>query len=1323
MAETGIHMIRTCILIVLIWLVSTKFSYSVEPSWVGKRKFDGEPTGIIRDIQSRNNSLYIGAENGLFHVVGASSKRYSANNSPLGKGYITGLHLIEDRLYIAEYGNGLFVFSVTDKSFKKVPIPEPHDKKVWAVNRVGGNLIVSTITEVLIVSEEDEAKPIIINKLQDGSELRGIYSIAEYQNEILVAESNHLIYLDRAGAEIKTLDRDTEFPELERITYVDVVGRDIYVGGVGGVYKVSDDVVTYYSIESSKSKLRDVESILIDDSSNLWVGAGGLYLLDKEDNKLKEITSGAPRFGYDQIRAVQSIHQLKNKEILIASTQLGLIELNQASLSLTYPHKSTFPFRKDIYSLTLLSGNNYLAKTVDEWLVLDAESGQLTALSNSGFDNEPLHRKENMIFSSETCEEYRIQTDKLISVQKVSAPSDFCQHIKPISYIKDSKQYLYYETPSHAGFVTLEENEIKYDANAPKSIRFLIGGENQPVIMMDNKGTLFIQEQKGVWVKQELSELNDVYVYCLYSDKANNYLYLCTSGRGLKRYNIKTRELTDAFPAQSVPRFIRDGFLDPKGNHWLATNKGFVLVNENYQFEFERSDGIVDTDFNYGGILPMTESSFLMVGDQLSYIIETNKLIDYVESRREHLSSASILASQARFGRRKLIDVTLGQGEVNFERKPEEIAIEFASSDFAYSHLHHLEYRMLGLHEEWHYLPTNIGSVAYSGLGPGQFDFQVRVIDEKATVEQPITEFSFIIPTPWWQTWVAYIVYFCLFIFACWGGLILHRQRVAEKSQILAGIISQKQAALIESNRSITDLLQKKERMFNNLAHEIRTPLMMIVWPIMELRAQHLTKDVREKLNDVFVNASRLRSIIEQIRTVEKIDNINTQTDYTYNIDETIRFIIDALRPTAVKKQQALLLDCHIKQPVILITDSLESMLNPLIINALSYSQERAQIKVCAKFNENQLVISVSDNGPGMSMEQVDFLLSRFQQAANYRGRPDYGIGLNLVNQLAVANEGWVEINSEEDKGTVITLHLPLKVIDESESTPSDEESVTAQAAMQVAEAKLDYTSELPVVLIVDSSVDTCEYLVNALTDYFNCYDTQSGKKALELIPILQPNLVISEMALPGMNGIELTEKIRELPENSDLPVIVLTAQTDQEVRINALKAAVNDYLIKPVERQELVLRIENQLRLSKLAHSQQVGPKPEGEKSEYLKTILPKCNTERERAFILKFLNVIERNYPEETFNRSEAASQMAMSERQLNRTMAKLMPDNFTLFLKKYRLEKSLQMLENGHQITTIALEVGFGSATYYSRCFKQEYGCLPTQMKFEREYDTNS
>lgn len=1318
MAETGIRMTRTILLVVLIWITSIKTSFAVEPSWVGKRKFDGEPTGIIRDIVSEKNTLFLGAENGLFRVVGESSKRYSSSNSPLGKGYITDLYLDGDTLYIAEYGNGLFAYSLKNGKFREINLPQKYAPNVWAVYPIAQGLVVSTISQILIIPSSKHSQIIIKDKIKGGNKLSGMYSLSALKETIIIAESNHLLFLSGSGKELKVLDRESTFPKLSKITYVETIGEDIYVGGVGGVYKLEENITSFYPIIAKAEQLRDVESILVDSVGQFWVAAGGLYRLDEAENKLKELKLGAPRYQYDQIRAVQSIHQTSNQEILISSTQLGLIELNRASFSIAYPHETTFPYRKDIYSLSPIGQQKYLAQVADGWLLMDAETGKLSALSGGGFDNEPIVLYDNQLLSPETCQQYRYENKQLITTSVIKDSSGYCQHLKALSYIQDSIQYFYYETASHAGFVTIKNGAIAHDANSPKAARFVIGGQGKPVLMMDQSNTVFIQESPGVWIKQKIDGLKGVYIYCLYSDETGQFLYMCTSGRGLKRYNINSGELQDAFPSLDVPRFIRDGFVDTRGNHWLATNKGFVVANANYLFEFEQSDGIVDTDFNYGGILPISDSSFLMVGDQLSYIIDTRKLSEYVISRRDHQSSANILASTVRFGHEQLTDISVMPGRTVMSQQPEEILLEFASSDFAYSHLHQLEYRMKGLHNEWHQLPTNIGSVAYSGLGAGDFDFQVRVVDEKSSASQPVTQFSFFIPTPWWQATPAYIAYLCLFILLCWSLYRLNKRHLAAKSRFLAGMIRQKQSALIESNRSITEMLEKKERMFSNLAQELRTPLMMIVWPIVELRSQNLTATVREQLDVVFNNANRLRSIVEQLLIVEKIEHINHQSEYAYEVGETISFIIDAHRPAALSKQQVLSVNCNIKQKVNLIVDSLELMLDPLLTNALAYSQNGAHIKIDARIDESRLLISVCDNGSGMTIDEVDFLLGRFKQAANFKGKPDVGIGLNLANELAVANEGWLEILSQEGVGTTVTIHLPIRLNSPDSNSANDIIDVNKEELENVAEVKANYTTDLPVVLIVDNSVNNCEYLVGALSEHFNCYHTLNGQSALELISVLKPDVIISELKLPGMSGIALTEHIRNKADFSDLPVILLTAQTDQKARIDAFKATVNDYLIKPVERQELVLRIESQLKLVKLAHTQLNKGKGEEEKSDYLKAILPQCKTEKERVFILKLLNVVEKRYPDETFSRSGAASEMAMSERQLNRMMAKLMPDNFTLFLKKYRLEKSLPMLERGLQITQIALEVGFGSSTYYSRCFKQEYGCLPTQMSFEQE-----
>ncbi|GGF61986.1 hypothetical protein GCM10011338_12940 [Alteromonas lipolytica] len=748
----------------------------------------------------------------------------------------------------------------------------------------------------------------------------------------------------------------------------------------------------------------------------------------------------------------------------------------------------------------------------------------------------------------------------------------------------------------------------------------------------------------------------------------------------------------------------------------MATNKGLVLIDEGEIFEFDNSDGVIDIDFNYQGIFPLNRQKFILVGDQLSYLIDTHRVKAFVERRRNHQAQASIFKVRVlpEAGTEAMLSP---HGEIELKSSPEEIIFEFASADYLYSHLHKLEYRLMGFHEEWQSLPDNMGTVAYSGLDFGQFDFQVRVVDSKSKVTQPVSRYPFSIATPFWYTWQAYILYLVAVGLAIWLVILLIKRHLALKSLMLAEIIQQKQSALMESNRSITELLNKKERIFSNLAAEIKQPVMQIINPLAELRNDHLTSKMRQKLDAVYSHAGRLRVLMDQLTAVQRIEHISSQILQSYSVGKTLDYLVETLRPQAIQKQQILSYECQIKSRVLLVQDSLEAMVNNLLLNAITFTQPRGTIRVKASADADRMHIRVSDNGPGMSQEELEFVISRFAHGANHNGKSGIGIGLNLTNELVLANEGWLEIKSQKDSGTEVTLHLPLNTAVDATEAENGAESETI--IRQVADKRASYeTNELPVVLVIERSQEASEYLIDLVGQRYNCYALQSGAKALEIIPVLRPDIIISELNVPDMSGIAFTEKLREEAEFADLPVMILTATSDHTAKLDSFKATVNDYLIKPVEREELVSRIESNLTFSRLAHLRR-SDAPEQAHSEnvpaYVKTILPHCSNEKERKFVMKFLSIVEANYKDEHFSRSAAALRLAISERQLNRLLSKLLPDNFTMFLKKYRLEKSMPMLASGLQITQIALEVGFGSAAYYSRSFKQVYGCLPSEMSF--------
>ena len=1319
----------TWMIFVLIGLLTHGKCTAIESSWLGKGTFSDEPSGVIRSLVLEDDHIYVGAENGFIDIVGDSSLVFSRDNSILGDGYISNVTLAPNGdIWMTQYGTGIFIYSRYEKVLHKLDIPPKISKFAWSIAVNEKIAVVSLISQLLIYDIETKK----ISRVKGPGEDRNfnqLYSV-EFSEKygFVISDKDAVYFYDHVTKSFSGVSREVLFPQLKKITYIKLYEEEILVGGVGGVYrwKRVNNELDFIQLAYPKASSRDVDRALRDSDGTLWIAAGGLFQAKPGMTTFELVQIGQPRYSFEQIRTVGDIQETDSGRILVASSQLGLTSINPADMAMDYVHETDFPFRKDIYAIVPIGAGQYLAKTAESWRLFNGESGKLSSLSGGAFDTEPVPLESGLLLDPATCATYEYKNERLQLRAKLEDPNNYCPSIQPLSFKLNNHTYFYYQKSSHAGFITIHNNSLVSYANAPKNVKYVTVNSEDKIILLDNNNVIYESDTRGVWIKHESDSLQGIFVYCLYEDSRSKLLYLCTSGAGLKQFSLVSNTLSEAFPSSGIPRFIRDAHIDKDGNHWLATNKGLMLVNQDFAFVFDSSDGVIDTDFNYQGMLSVDEDKVLIVGDQLSYLIETPKMVKYVTGRRAHQSYAKVVDLQSRTARGKLVNLQSETLSVEFEDAPEELTFAFASSDFHYAHLQHLEYRLAGFHNEWSALPTNYGTITYSGLPYGQYQFEIRVADKKSVAQQPVTSFALTIAMPIWLTWQAICCYIVLALLCIAGIVYLAKRYADEKTRMLAEIIRQKQSSLREINASITELLNKKDKLVRNLVHELRTPVMLLMGPLLDLKQRATNKTEQETLDSLYQQTSRIRSIVEQLSEVERVESISQHQRIEYNLDKSIQYVIESLRSSATAKQQVLSFENRVKQPVLLVEDSLESIAHQLIENAIAYTQEGGFIKVLVTEAESQIHLAVTDNGIGLTPEELQILTERFSEGTNSRGKPHMGIGLNLVSELVLANDGWFEIHSEPSIGTTCTAHIPVERVTSEDTTCTDDQAdepiLTEPADLvleaSIAEPEAEYKAgNLPLILIIDSNSAAAEYLTGALSDAFRCYDVHSAKQALAMLPLLKPDIILSDLKIPGMNGIELTREIRLMADFADIPIVLLTAETDLAFKREGFQATVNDYLIKPVERQDLVLRLQNQLAISALAQPKHVPSSKALQEiqSDYVKSILPESPSEKDRAFLLKLLQVVENNYQNDSFSRRDAASALAVSERQLNRTMAKLMPDNFTQFLKRFRLEKSLPMLADGQSVIQIAMEVGFVSAGYFSRCFKTEYGCLPSQMEF--------
>ena len=545
--------------------------------------------------------------------------------------------------------------------------------------------------------------------------------------------------------------------------------------------------------------------------------------------------------------------------------------------------------------------------------------------------------------------------------------------------------------------------------------------------------------------------------------------------------------------------------------------------------------------------------------------------------------------------------------------------------------------------------------------------------------------------------------------------------------------ISQRQKArrnkaLLEKEKEVDRL---KSSFFANISHEFRTPLTLILGPIETMLDQTDDPDQKNHLHTIKKSAARLLRLINQILDLSKLESghLTLKTERG-NIVPVLRGVTGSFQSLADSKNINLTFQAdHEDISLYFDQNQVETILINLVSNAFKFTPHAGVITVKARQlitmqEEPELLeVSVSDSGAGISKEQVSHIFDRFYQAGHasdsYFGGT--GIGLALTKELVELHEGTISVQSEVGKGTTVTFTLPfaggptaevtgIKDAPQARVYPDYTTAIEEELALHIAGEDTEDPDETdiqkPILLLIEDNVDVRNYVRGILSPYYALIEAPNGeegiKKAIEYIP----DLVISDVMMPLKNGYEVCKFLKQEEKTAHIPVILLTAKASVNSRIEGLETEADLYLSKPFVPKELMLCIRNLIESRKKLrerYNKQVVLKP--------KDIAVNSVDEQ---FLEKLMRVVETNFEDEAFTVDQLGKEIGMSRSQLHRKLQALTNESSSQFIRSFRLQRAMELLRKKNaSIAEIAFKVGFGSPSYFNKCFLKHYGCTPSEV----------
>ncbi|MFI5157363.1 MAG: two-component regulator propeller domain-containing protein [Sphingobacteriales bacterium] len=798
----------------------------------------------------------------------------------------------------------------------------------------------------------------------------------------------------------------------------------------------------------------------------------------------------------------------------------------------------------------------------------------------------------------------------------------------------------------------------------------------------------------------------------------NNTMWLATSGAGLSmaignypidQLKFRTYTMKDGLPSD----YILNCNEDSKHNLWMSTQKGiseFVADRSHFK-NFDSYDGLPKNGFSESSCTKLS-NGHLVFGAVSGYVcfnpdsildhkIEANMALTGFMVNNENFiadgSSDAILTTDIN----KTNNITL-------QHNQNLIEIGYSMLDYKSSNKNIYAYRLKGFDMNWTIDNKNMRRATYSHLPPGKYLFEVKSLNNELYFHAPIKRLAITILPPVWETWWAYLIYACI-------GLLLIR--LIRRTAIT--MLKLKERIAVE--KQLTEL---KLSFFTNISHELRTPLTLILNPLEDLlRREKLSSRGIAHAQVIQKNAKRMVGFVNQLLDLRKLQNGKT----VLNISEIeiVSFINDigcCFFEIARKKNISLKIESNPEKLFAWIDgEKLEIVIYNLLANAFKFSGHDTIITVTIDQDiaNSRFNIRVSDEGPGVPVDKLNDIFELYYEGDVLTENPmnGTGIGLALAKEIVELHFGSIKAVNNSLAGLTmeLCLHLGKDYLKDTTSNFA-EYAKSAKNENCLFEEKIDepffnntiHDSSLPLVLLVEDNHDLRNFIAIQLRDYYRVEEADNGQIGWDKALKLQPDLVISDIMMPKMDGIQLLNKLKNEAETSHIPVVLLSAQSAIESQIQGLKYGADYYITKPFNIDLILALTENLLKQRKQLFKKLIA-------GNCIIDLNPSqiIITSKDEELLKNIIKIVENGMVDTDFNIESVAESIGMSRSAFYRKIKGLTNLTPVEFIREMRLKRGLQFLDAGESdIAQIAYAIGFSDPKYFSNCFKKYYEVSPSE-----------
>ena len=798
-------------------------------------------------------------------------------------------------------------------------------------------------------------------------------------------------------------------------------------------------------------------------------------------------------------------------------------------------------------------------------------------------------------------------------------------------------------------------------------------------------------------------------------DKKHNF-WVGTEGGGLLLFDREKGTFKQITTKEGLPNNVILRILEDDDDHlWLSTYYGLCRYNPALKTlrNFTQADGLQSNQFSFNAAMIARNGEFLFGGIKGFNSFYPDSVYDKRNVPPLFLTGIKIdnapVETDTNYVTSRRNDIITGI-TVPFDKAI--LSFDFTALQYSNADNLNYAYKLKGWDKDWS-IANNVKTANYSHLHEGSYIFYVRVMDADGVWNKEVQLVSVTVLPPWYRTWWAYSLYAALAIGIVYASLYYYRRQERLRYEI--------RLALLEKQKE-KELTERKISFFTDISHEFRTPLTLIVSPLKELMAEADSGHLQKKLLTVHRNARRLLSLVDQLLLFRKVESIEQQLHLSrFDLKEACNEVFLSFVQRATSKNICL----HFNKPAHETfycgdKEKIEIILFNLLSNALKYTPAGGKVELSLKDEGEQLSIVVKDTGCGIAENISNRLFDPFYQANNTEkaSQSGFGIGLYVSKKLAVAHAGSLSYISTEGMGATFTLVLPrnkLASMEYARGEGSDRPSIIHELveesreeenkAMENKSKVIDkIISGLPTMVIVDDDAEMRSYVKEIFIDQFNIFETSDGDAAFALISKELPNIVVSDVVMGKMNGIELCRKLKENAHLAHIPIILLTGSSSEQSKLMGLECGAEDYVSKPFTKELIVARVQNILRSRNRLQQY------------FFNTITLKPTSSIEsdhKEFLERCIEIVDRYLDNPEFTVQLFCQEIGMSQPTLYKRIKAISGLTVNVFIRFLRLRKAAELLINtSNTIVEVTYATGFNDLRYFREQFTKLFGMTPSE-----------